>query len=360
MRVAYLLGAGATHASIKAESSPFGILMRDLGLALSQGTRDLVKRKYSTSPDIALLANEVVDENVDFEHVITFLEESVSALHRRFAVDIKDVFLRVLRARLSDIEEAHGSKPIGLFNALLDIHNVRGINERISGVITLNYDDYFEHAVDFHGLSVDLGIPTGGVAADRSVPLLKLHGSFDWDATWPVGRMNDRSTLCPLWIPPGIQKVKRQYPYNLIWGRAREILNCDLLRIIGCRLSQNDWDLISLLFTTRWELTGGRPYHVELIDSPRQAELLKNEFPYLEVQSMLDIDDIGGRLVSELIGGQPRMLNALEEADRKRVLDAAERDQNWFVLWLTYKAEALLESLGSIDTERGALRKLLR
>ena len=38
---------------------------------------------------------------------------------------------------------------------------------------------------------------------------------------------------------------------DLIWDKARELLDCDVLRIIGSSLSMNDWELVSLVHTTQ-------------------------------------------------------------------------------------------------------------
>ena len=52
-----------------------------------------------------------------------------------------------------------------------------------------------------------------------------------------------------LWIPPGVDKRTEYYPFNLLWGKAKEFLmNCDILRIVGCSLNRNDWALIPILY----------------------------------------------------------------------------------------------------------------
>ena len=177
-----------------------------------------------------------------------------------------------------------------LYSALLDMYNVDGIGERLQGILTLNYDDYIEEAARaIHGVEVDFGVDSNG-KQEGGIPVLKLHGSFSWYDVWPI-RLR-RNAGRPLWIPPGIRKVKDRYPFNLVWGRARELLDCDVLRVVGCRLGPSDWDLISLLFSTRHSNPNrSDPYQVEIIDSPRHAMWLQECYPYLDVRSVLEIRD---------------------------------------------------------------------
>lgn len=358
IRVAYLIGAGGTQACASFVNSPLGVLMSDLGGDLVAGIRERVASRYGSAPELQDLVNTVITETADIEHIITFLDESGSSLHRRLASDLRAVFQEVLGNRLQQIEENHGSKPIRLYAALIDLHQVPGNKEQLTGVLTLNYDDYIEAAAsEVHGKPVDPGLKLDGDTPEGyCFPLLKLHGSFTWSHTWPVTSPANED---PLWIPPGIQKAKSQYPFNLIWGRAREILDCDVLRVIGCRLSANDWDLVSMLFSTRLARSRGRAYDIEIIDAPSHAEHLKGAFPYLNVKSLLELDGIGEQLVAEFLGGGPRRFSSLGEAERKEVLETAGRTRNWFLLWLTHKAEDLVRSYGSVETPAGVIEQLL-
>jgi hypothetical protein len=237
------------------------------------------------------------------------------------------------------------------------MYDVKGLAEELVGILTLNYDGYLEAAVQIaltYDLSpgVDLGSPVG-----RKTPLrvLKLHGSFDWTKTWPITAGEHH----PLWIPPGIQKAKGHYPFNLLWGLAREVLDCDILRIVGCRLGSNDWDLISLLFNTRHTNSRRKPYRVEVIDSPKEAKRLQMEFPYLGVQSILEVEPIGSQLIAEFTGSSPRVYDSLTASEQQSVIDMAGTDKNWFRLWLKQMAEALHRDLGSVATGRGVFKSLL-
>jgi hypothetical protein len=82
-----------------------------------------------------------------------------------------------------------------------------------------------------------------------------------------------------LWIPPGIEKDKDAYPFNILWGKAFEMLDCDVLRIVGCKLKQNDWGLLSLIFNTQLETD--QTYEIQLIDFHREGELIRQRNGFL-------------------------------------------------------------------------------
>ena len=355
----YLVGAGASHACADAGGSPHGILMRHLSQDLNDKVRDLYEQKYKGQDSLNNIVNTVIiDDDTDIEHVITFLDESASALHRQFANDLRKAFENVLRERLEKIEDELSGAPTGLYSALLDMYQVDGCPDELGGILTLNYDEYIEDAAaGADGLPVDFGVYVHGVSsAMPGLKLLKLHGSFGWKDAWPILNGKGDTTL---WIPPGIQKAKERYPFNVLWGLAREMLDCDVLRIIGCRLAPNDWDLISLIFTTRHANSIRRPYAIELIDAPLHAAALQKSYPYLEIQSLLDVEPIGPRLVGELLGRAPQRYASLTPAEQERAKNDAG-EQNWFLLWLTHQAEVLYVELGSITTPLGAFERLLK
>jgi len=332
--------------------------MNDLRETLAENVRKLVIDEYKNDPNLVALVNAVIVETTDFEHVITFLDESPSSLHRKFANDLRKTFERALKRRLDLIEMELGGPPTELYKALLDMYKVTGLPEELAGLLTINYDEYIEEAVAATCRQpIDFGVHIQG--ADSSTPglrLLRLHGSFGWQDAFPISRGKGDA---PLWIPPGIQKAKDRYPFNVVWGLARELLDCDVLRIVGCRLASNDWDLISLIFTTRHATSIHRPYFVEVIDAPLHAAELQKSFPYLDVRSILEIEPIGSQLVSEFLGVAPRPYEDLTPEEQERVKAAAGRDKNWFRLWLKQMAEALYRDLGSVRTPVGAFERLL-
>lgn len=360
--VVYLIGAGASHACVEFVGCARGILMRHLNPLLAKAVRELVTADGEIDSTIVSLVNAVVDENTDFEHVITFLEESPSALHRNFANKLKNVFERVLRRELETIQMEVGADRLKLYSALLDMYKVNGFTENLKGILTINYDNYIEEAIqNTFGNTADFGVQVEGHAGtDESLVLLKLHGSLEWSDRWPIHNFDGSSTL---WIPPGIQKSKERYPFNVVWGRAREVLDCNVLRIVGCRLSGSDWDLISLLFTTRHTNASRGGYTIEVIDSPFHAINLQKQYPYLEIKSILEIDDyeLGNQIVGEFLRSEPQEFASMDVEEQKRVLDAVPSEENWFRLWLVQMAEALSvePTISTILTDTGEFNDLL-
>ena len=359
--VVYLIGAGGSHASIQAVGSSRSILMRDLTIRLASAVRRLVTSEDTYRP-LANVVNEIIDD-ADFEHIITFFDESPSALHRDFANQLRRIFEAVLIEQLSQIEQELGTARVALYSALLDMYNITGNNEHLQAILTLNYDNYIEGAAqEVYEAPVNFGIADTDAAGPRLV-LLKLHGSFWWQDVWPIRPRERDQTTTPLWIPPGIRKAKDRYPFNLVWGLAREVLDCDLLRVVGCRLGPSDWDLISLLFSTRHShFTRSRPYAVEVIDSPEHAANLKSRYPYLDIRSILEIEthDIGQNFVSEITGGPPRRFADLPTEEAQEIVTASSRlEFNWFRMWLVQMAEGLHRDLGpeATATPSGALRR---
>lgn len=159
-KVVYLFGAGGTHASIKAVGSVTGLLMRDLSQRLAEEVRKLVRSRKKYVP-LADIVNKIFDD-ADFEHMITFFEEAPSVVHREFAGDLRRIFERVLKHELARTKSDLGQDRLSLYLALLDMYNVDGINERLQGILTLNYDDYIEDAAKaVYSAEVDFGVGVG-------------------------------------------------------------------------------------------------------------------------------------------------------------------------------------------------------
>ena len=359
--VVYLVGAGATHASVKFVGYSGGILMSDLIPPVNNEIGELIRRRTKYKPLIDL-ANEIIMKENDIEQVITFLDESPSIIHREFAEELRHIFERVLKGELLKTKRELGNDRFALYSCLLDMYLIKNCPERLRGILSLNYDEYIEAAAKLvYNSEVDLGVVGKNTKSPRNVlKLLKLHGSFNWRDMWPIKRVGSYATT-PLWIPPGLHKGKQRYPFGNLWGQARELLECDVLRIIGCRLSGNDWDLVSLLFATRLtQNSTQKQYRIEVIDSPYRANQLKKTYPLLNIKSILEIEllDVGSYVSSELLGGSPREYDMLTPQDKTR---ANSLNSNWFKVWLEQMAEGFVRERGdsSINTSTGLFRKIL-
>ena len=360
--VVYLIGAGATQGCVDYVGSARKLLMNSLTPKLSEEIRSQQTPTSLQDNRLVDLLNSVFSEETNIEHVITFLDESTSIHHRDFADSLRKVFEKVLRQELNSVKDENPDDFCKLYKALLHMHEIQGVQEELKAILTINYDDLIENAVNqIHTNPIDYGVKISEtVPENQGLRLLKLHGSFNWGDKWPI---TEDSEDAALWIPPGIFKNKDRYPFNVLWGLAREVLDCDLLRIIGCRLSSSDWDLISLLFTTRHSNARRRPYMIEVIDSPIHAEKLKNEYPYLDIRSILEIEEyqIGNQYVGDLLFEAPQAYNSLTPEQQKRVMDTSKSDKNWFRIWLIYMAEAMYSdpNIDPSEIESGVFGELL-
>lgn len=367
-RVVYLIGAGASHGSIESAGCSRNTLMRGLMDPLIKEIGNLVRSKPRKYGKLKRFVNNIIVNKVDLEHIITFLDESPSSMHRQFAEELRHVFAKGLKKELREIERIIGKDRFALYSALLDMHRIEKCPEVLCGILSINYDEYIEAAVkDVYGefVNVDYGLDIQGMENENTeLLLLKLHGSFNWEDNWPI-ELAGKGSKNPLLIPPGIQKAKSRYPFNVLWELARDMLDCDVLRIIGCRLSGNDWDLLSLLFSTRnIHATKTSPYVIEVIDSPERTLQLQEQYPYLEVRPLLELkdQDIGSHFIFELLGRSPRDFENLDYADRKEEVTRCCGERNWFRMWLQQKAEAFERDLGvgSTATTSGQFQKLLQ
>lgn len=298
LKIAYLLGAGATHAEkqlyckikkadlLKKNGEPkSGLLAKHISERVIE---KLLKRKqgadilrgYGISKDsLYNIANPQGKPDVDIELFISLLEtnktEDTDGHTRIFRQYFKDDICKNLVVGKSIIRPR-------LCPALIEWHLKNGSEEPV-GFLSLNYDPIFEDSMKLMKREFDYGINVEEKdlrwphkSGER--PFLKLHGSFDWFMSSDMDKMTvaQNSTKGTMqWIPPRLNKEYLNYPYNIIHGKAYELLvQCDILRIIGCGLNQNDIGLISLLFKTQHK--GSNPYKIEIIGSDdTRKELVK-------------------------------------------------------------------------------------
>jgi hypothetical protein len=200
-----------------------------------------------------------------------------------------------------------------LHKALFELHGhpATQTRERLTGLISLNYDNVLDTAYEqYHGFcrycfSLEPDPPGTG-----DVPLLKLHGSFNWKNINIRGRKKTVEI-----IPLGSTKSYIHPPYGCIWNQALEaLIACDTLRVIGCSLSPNDVHLIDLFFKAHLER--GSPFEIEIIASQRGGMTIRQNYGFFpNIKTLLDLRD-----------------NLIPEAD----------PVNPFKTWLSYKSRAML------------------
>jgi SIR2-like domain len=194
------------------------------------------------------------------------------------------------------------------------------------GLISLNYDDVLDQAYEeFHGAPYYCFSLGRDAASSKLVPLLKLHGSFNWRRQRIRGRLKTIEI-----IPLGANKTYLHAPYIFIWNRALEILiECDTLRVIGCSLSQDDAHLIDLLFKAHLERD--KAFDIEIINGDAAGEGIRKNYGFFP----------GIRTLTKIEG------NLIPEAD----------PPNAFKTWLKYKSITMLGR--DVEATR-YLRKVVR
>ena len=137
-------------------------------------------------------------------------------------------------------------------------------------------------------------------------------------------------------------------------------MNCDILRIVGCNLGPNDWDLVSLLFSTRYTHATAAPYRIEVIAEYETVQRIRELFPYLEVLWLPDLPLVGKQIVGELLGAEPRRFAELSEELQEAVISKARRSiRNPFSYWLMQMGEAMATDLPSLTTDSGVFEQFV-
>jgi len=255
-KVVYIIGAGATQAEASHVGYKINLLMKNSD-KLGDGISERILNKHKIE---GKYINELIDikEETDIEKLITLLAGTGVNRTIKYAEDLrKHYYLEIL----DSLNEANIMHEPELAKALLQMHNNSAFKdtEALSGIISLNHDGLFQEASQSIHCGINLGfdfISDDFDISDNAPILIQLHGSFSWRKQRQIRvvklKQGDKYFKRMLWIPPSIVKETKDYPFNKLMGFAYELLSdCDVLRIIGCSLSQNDWNLISLIFNAQ-------------------------------------------------------------------------------------------------------------
>jgi hypothetical protein len=290
--VVYLFGAGATQAEVDyLDARPVNLLMRDNEEAGEDGVATRILNRISRKWR-AFLGE---DQGVDIEKLISLLAASGVDRLSGLAETMRRHYFWEIRTSLV---LAKVIKRPQLATALLEMHSnnhFRKEVETLSGILTTNHDGLLQISSQEVFKEVNLGFPFVSeeltpAVSDVTPPILQLHGSFTWRFAVPIEVTNLRKELAyspeTIWIPPTILKESKNYPFNKVTGLAYEILakQCDVLRVIGSSLTQNDWNVLSLIFNAQRhrELVKGAPFLIELVMPHDSGERLKQECSYLK------------------------------------------------------------------------------
>jgi len=355
-KVAYLFGAGASQGELNQNGYFKSILMKDIVFDISRRIRDdEIAELYS-------VANELAEEGADDEHLITLHEASGTTKDNRIAHNLRKLFREEIQEKMNDLDESFFPT---LFASLIDMQAVVGLDEELVVILTINYEDLVERAMQIakDGINYSIKLDNKGSLYSINedlIPLLKLHGSFNWKNEYPVAIVdNIEREEDVLWIPPGVVKRREEYPFSVIWGRAKELMECDILRIVGCSLSRNDWELISLLYNTQ-KLRGDRdPYWIELIDYPDKCKDIKKGYTYLQIRPILDIPEFRDYLIKQYLSLSTTPRAVTEEDIESIGSYIAEEKQNIFCLWLQAKGDKLISDGIPITTSKNIFSRFI-
>jgi hypothetical protein len=288
-KIAYLFGAGATHAEILTlEESPSETFISKNGLLISNVSKRVMKQaqnlrgfknnvEFVTSPEGSL----------NIELLISLFETNRIPNSENKIRGLKQLVQKDIISRLSPTRK----RKFYLHKALLELHSLIEEREILTGIISLNYDDIIDDAY----ITIRQKKPNYCHTSERETqgdfPLLKLHGSFNWTNIRTYGK----TKAIPI-IPLGINKNYLIPPYNFIWSRAFEVLaHCDILRVIGCSLNQNDIGLIDLLFKAHLERNGY--FELQIIDFQKQGDQVKNNYGFFP--GIIKPKDIENSLIAD-------------------------------------------------------------
>jgi len=342
-KVVYLFGAGATHAVVNAFNPDLGLLTNNI--------QEEIEANYSSRGMDNTIWNELVTQGNDVEHLISVLESQ----HNYSASEKLKKYYRDAIVNLS--EKIPGNPfPTNLYSVLIDFHNIKDINEELLSFISLNYEDILERTIKAHfNCDVDYVIkPDKKKSRKSSYKVYKLHGSFNWFNSRPISvrKMTAIKSKNTLWIPPGVEKRKENYPFNLLWGKVIEdLLNCDILRVVGCSLSRNDWGLIPILYTVQRFNQNKKGIDIEIIDFPDTAKKISSTYKYLNVKSLTDLPDF-------IAFYKKQFSNASSQSEITSEIETKFSDTskiNPFQEWLDAKADFLQSQEIDIRTERNYL-----
>ncbi len=308
-KIAYLFGAGSTHAELAVLNPDWE--SKDEGLLISHVSKRVMlkaSRNRTYLRDLEMVSG--TSGSLNIELLISLIESS--KIHDWSE---KTDFLKTLvRDDIRALLPAWRTGRFFLHKGLLELHQHKKMQkeEEVIGLITVNYDGVLDRAYKTilgNGVNYCFSrkMDTESVA---KIPLLKLHGSFNWSSQLVLSRRRDIDI-----IPLGSAKSYLHAPYGFIWSRALDLLSqCDSLRIVGCSLSPNDVHLIDLLFKAHLERR--QAFDIEIIASDRTADAIKHNYGFF--RNIKRLSDLG--VPSTPVVGPP----------------------NPFLTWLKYTAAKML------------------
>ncbi len=268
-KIVYLTGAGTSKAEMSLQGIECDISMPDIGRNVLKMSRDIGGEYWRLHQEFAL------PEDQDIELMMSLLEgfdNSELAEFKNVCHELRRLFRSYL---VSQIVEKKVTPNI--LSSLLYLHQEYGddmglTGEELTGVLTINYDSFLEEAFQtvHGGINCGHAFTSDTYLSNESVPpLLKLHGSFNWRID--AGRLEISKAYENIsyeddysgWMPPSVYKRPTEGVIRGMWFKAAELLaDCDVLRVIGSSLRNEDFALLSLIFTSQLR---SRVFSIQLI-----------------------------------------------------------------------------------------------
>lgn len=283
-KIAYLFGAGSTHAEIaNHEEDPQNPkFLEKRGLLIKSVSNRVIRKANKNKKyleNIEMVSSAKGDPNIEL--LLSLIEAS-----RIQDWNYKTTYLKKLvREDIERVLLKYKPKDFYLHKALIEFHEHKKTKkrEKLLALISLNYDDILDKAYkSVKGDSPNYSFLQDG---DKTTPLLKIHGSFNWRDIRMRGKDRDIEI-----IPLGANKNYIHIPYNFIWNRALEtLIECDILRVIGSSLSQNDIHLIDLLFKAHLER--GAPIQIQIISSEETGDQIRRNYSFFsKIETISEIE----------------------------------------------------------------------
>ena len=360
-RVVYLFGTGATQAdaSLVDDRIHLGMTYVKEGIL-----KKIVEKNITELEDVR---NELAGEYSDVEQLITLYESSNSSDHKKIAKSLRELFREEVLEQIEKLDKSpfavNGKFTPKLCAALLDMHKVKRFDETLCGIMTLNYEDMIERAAQSVNGRINYLLNFSKIKIKHfkirksGTAILKLHGSFNWRNEFPLSvDDNIEKEEDVLWIPPGVEKDNEMYPFNIIWGKARELLNCGILRIIGCSLSRNEWPLISMLYNTQKLNRNKKEYSIEIIGSPKAGDKIREAYPHLGIKRIYEIKEVRDSVIKDLFSLSTTKPPVIED---KTIVEYL-KNKNYFGIWLKAKGDDMISRGISLNTPRNLFSNYIR
>lgn len=331
-KIVYLVGAGAVQGEMAFEGIEANITMA----GISENVLNMSKE--NDGPYFRLLEEFGIPPDQDIELMMSLFEGFAWRTNNQFdeiSKELRKLFRRYLTAHIPS-----RIKTPRLMMSLLHIHEkypqfMGEDGERLLGVLTTNYDSLLEEASSQVYRSINTGFQFKSKEYKMSTaipPVLKLHGSFNWKAgksILEISRSFEKGEGKQTeWVPPSVYKKPPEI-LQRIWNQASELLvNCDILRVIGSSLRNEDWSLISLIFTS--QVISKRVFDIELIVPQKSAT-----------------DEESGRGIMERL----RFLGKLKPPSVLPVFKEGVDNTNVFLSWLINKVTEIHDKTAAIDED---------